>query len=326
MAEKAVKKKRKSTIIIVILLIAALIAAMVSGFMVLWELVIQPSINNGINEEIRTTAQLSTEKKSQKGSGTTSEKDTSPRYDFDALRKVNGDIVGWIQIPNTVVDYPVLQSAKDDPEYYLYRTYKKEDSKYGSIFVNSAATVTGKNLSRAWVLYGHHMNDGQMFADILKFADLEFYKKTPTFAFDTYEKRGDWKVISVFRTNTRKSQGEPFQYNYSDFNSDEKFLDFVHQLMIRSIIKTDVKVNENDQIVLLSTCSYEMPDFRTVVVARRVRDGETTKVDVKNASYAENPLYPQGWYDQNGGTRPSYPETFKEAKKAGLTDWYDGKK
>ena len=321
MAEKTVKKKRKSTIVIVILLIAALLALLISGFMVLWELVIQPSINNGIHEELRTTAHLSTDR--QKSGN---EKDDSPRYDFSALREVNSDIVGWIQIPNTVIDYPVLQSSKDDPEYYLYRTYKKEDSKYGSVFVNAAATVTGKDASRVLVLYSHHMNDGQMFANILNFADLDFYKKTPTFSFDTYEKRGDWKVISVFRTNTRKSQGEPFQYNYSNFQNDDRFLNFVHQLMIRSIIKTDVKVNEDDQIVLLSTCSYEMPDFRTVVVARRVRDGESTKVNVKNASYAENPLYPQGWYDQNGGTRPSYPETFKEAKKAGLTDWYDGKK
>ena len=306
MAEQTGKKRRKSTIIIVILLAAALVVLAVSGFMVLWELVIQPSINNGINEDIRATAQLSTEKKNE------DKTDESPRFDFTALREVNSDIVGWIQIPNTVVDYPVLQSSEDDPEYYLYRNYKKEDTKYGSVFVNSAAKVTGKDLSRIWVLYSHHMNDGQMFANILNF--------------DTYEKRGDWKVISVFRTNTLESQGEPFQYNYSDFSSDGNFLNFVHQLMIRSIIKTDVKVNEDDQIVLLSTCSYEMPDFRTVVVARRVRDGESTKVDVQNASYAANPLYPQGWYDQNGGTRPTYPETFEEAKEAGLTDWYDGKK
>lgn len=222
-----------------------------------------------------------------------------------------------------MIDYPVLQSSTDDPEYYLYRDYKGNDTKYGSIFVDADAVIgTDGSSSKCMTLYGHHMNDGQMFADILKYADLDFYKSSPTLQFDTYREEGTWKVISVFKTNVLESQGIPFEYVRTNFGSTTDFLNFVHQVKIRSIIDTGVTVNENDQLVVLSTCSYEMENFRTVVVARKVRDGESPKVKTNDATYSNNPLYPDGWYGDN--QKPVYPETFAKAQKQGLINWYDG--
>jgi sortase B len=83
-------------------------------------------------------------------------------------------------------------------------------------------------------------------------------------------------------------------------------------------------VNEDDQILTLSTCSYEFTGFRTVVVARKVRPGEDESVDVQLATVNPSPLYPDVYYQANGGTRPD-SLTFKTAYAKGLINWYDGK-
>lgn len=316
--ENKPKKKRKSTPILIILLIVAILVFMGSAAMLIWEMVIQPSMTDSANEEIRAVA---TETVS---SGT--EEAGRATVDFTSLREVNTDIVGWINIPNTIVDLPVLQSSKDDPEYYLYRNYKKEDTKYGSIFLDSANSITpGDRYSKSQTLYGHHMDDGRMFADILKYSDLDFYKSAPVLYYDTYLEQGDWKVISVFKTNVLESQGKIFQYVRPSFGGDEDFLNFVHNVMIRSMIDTGVTVNENDQLLVLSTCSYEYENFRTVVVARKVRPGEKAEVDTSKAVYRnEKTLYPDCWYWSGDGAAPVYPASFAEALKEGQAGWYDG--
>jgi sortase B len=317
------KKKRKVWVWLWVLLLLVAVIFGVSLFMILREVVFLPAQSDSLNDELRTIARAEeTASKNDDDEKTDTERD--PLVDFKALLEVNSDIVGWIQVPNTVIDYPVLQSSEDDPEYYLYRDYKRQDTKYGSVFLNSLNSVDlSKRNSKCMTLYGHHMNDGRMFAAILQFADLDFYCTTPTFSFDTTESTGDWKVISVFKTNIRSDQGEVFEYVRPDFADDDDFLNFVYQVRIRSIINTPVTVNEDDQLVVLSTCSYEYDDFRTVVVARKVRDGESTEVDTKKASYNSDPLYPDCWYT-SGLTKPSYPKTFAKAMKKGVIDWYDG--
>jgi sortase B len=320
--------KKKSKVWLWLWLLLAIVAIVfgISLFMILREVVFLPAQSDSLNEELRTIAraEVTTSEDTSSKDEEDEEAERESDVDFKALRKVNSDIVGWIQVPNTVIDYPVLQSSEDDPEYYLYRDYKRQDTKYGSVFLNALNSVDlSERNSKCMTLYGHHMNDGRMFAAILQFADLDFYCTTPTFTFDTYESTGDWKIISVFKTNIRSDQGEVFEYVRPDFADDEDFLNFVYQVRIRSIIDTPVTVNEDDQLVVLSTCSYEYDDFRTVVVARKVRDGESTAVNTKKASYNSAPLYPDCWYS-SGGSKPSYPETFAKALKKGVVDWYDG--
>lgn len=309
-------RKKKGGAVLWVLLIIAILVFLVSGFMVLRELVLLPAQADSDNAEIRAVAQGET--------SSTTEGGVTQSVNFAALRSVNSDIIGWIQIPNTQIDYPVLQSSTEDPEYYLTHNYKKEESKYGSIFLDANASIhSADGNSKSLTLYGHHMNDGRMFADLLKYSDLDFYKSAPTFTFDTYEETGTWKVISVFKTNVEESQGSVFQYVRNGFSDRNDFLDFVYQIKIRSILDTGVTVNETDQLLVLSTCSYEFENFRTVVVARKVRENESTAVDTTQASYRSAPLYPDCWYE-NGGTKPEYPSTFAQAKAQGEVSWYDG--
>ena len=260
-------------------------------------------------------------------SETTPEKKKDDTINWDKLLKINDEIVGWIQMKDTHIDYPVLWHKADSTpqQYYLNHNYKNEWDGFGSVFVDYRSTkgTDGKNL----VLHSHHIQDGSMFGDLMKFGgttgDLDFYKEVPTFRFDTPKGKGTYKIISVFKTNTLTAHGDFFNYMISDFENDKDFMNYVYNVRVRSLFNCPVDVNEDDELVTLSTCSYEFTNFRTVVVARKVRAGESTKVDVSKASLNKNAVWPQVYYSSYGGTRPTVTD-FDTAYKKGQITWYDG--
>lgn len=246
------------------------------------------------------------------------EKDKRMHVDFSALQTENEEIIGWIQIPDTIVDYPVLQSSESNPEYYLYRSYQHAYTQYGSIFLDSTFSFDDE-MSRNYVLYGHNMDDGRMFSEVLNYADLTYYTEHPIIHFDTPQQEGDWKIISIFKTNTLLSQGELFYYNRTGFSSETDYLNFVYQMRIRSIIDTGVDFTAEDDILTLSTCSYEFENFRTVLVARRVREEE--EQTVPQAQYNSAVVYPQCWYFRYGGSAPYWPSTIEDAIANDYISW-----
>lgn len=202
------------------------------------------------------------------------------------------DMKGWITVPDTKIDYPVMVSSDDkDPQYYLNHDYKGGDTRYGAIFADKRCQDLPN--TKSIVLYGHHMLDESMFSSVVNFTKLDYYKARPVFTFNFLQEEASWKVFSVFRTNTLKIHGPVFNYIRAEFNDSEDFMSFIKEIQDRSLICTTVDVNENDQIVLLSTCSYEFENFRTVLVARKVRKDENKTVDVNNARINPNPILPQ---------------------------------
>ena len=107
-------------------------------------------------------------------------------------------------------------------------------------------------------------------------------------------------MFSVFKINTLPEQGEIFDYAQPDFEDDEAFTAFIEEMRSRSILNLPVDVNADDQLLTLSTCSYEFEEFRTVVVARRVREGEDATVDLDKATYNPSPVYPDCWVQKYG--------------------------
>ncbi len=258
----------------------SVVVFLVSSFMLVKLLIIDPKIASNTQNEIKDVYY-------------NQESPEDAKDKFIKLQEINPDIKGWIFISGTVIDYPVLQSASE-PEYYLYRNYKKEKSRYGSIFIDNDCKLgpDSKNV----IMHGHSMKDGQMFAELLKFSDLDFYKQNPIIEFDTPDEKGIYKIISVFKTNTLPEHGKIFNYLISEFKGPKDFKNYVDEVLKRSLLDIPVDVNEDDKLITLSTCSYEFKDFRTVVVARKVRDGESSVVDTENATYASNPLMPDCWY------------------------------
>ena len=170
----------------------------------------------------------------------------------------NVDVIGWIRIEGTSVDYPVVQ-AKDN-DYYLTHDVDKTNSKYGSIFLDyrcDPISLKGNN-----ILYGHHMKDGSMFASLIQYKNKEFFKNHSTIEFATLEKTYQWEIFSVFITDPS------YYYLETKFIDDEKYLDFINNVQAKSIYKMDITLTESDNILVLSTCTYEYNDARFVIAAR----------------------------------------------------------
>lgn len=321
---------KKKSILPVLLLIFFVLVFLVSGGFLLMENVISPYFADKSMDEIQTVleeqggepVESDTQESSEEITKETGETVVVPINDtvkaVRSLRETYPDMVGWIKIPGTDVHFPVMQSSQEDPEYYLYRNYKGEDIRYGSIFLDTECSVEGDNQ----VLHGHSMLDGRMFYCLIDFSDPEVCRNSPVIQYDTYEEAGKWKIVSVFKTNTYYSQGEPFFYIRGDFANTEEKMQFIYECMQRSTVDTGVDITDTDRFLMLSTCSYEFDGFRTVVVARKVRPGEDDSVDTSAIKAAENPLYPDIWYQEYGGEKPQWPENFRDAVSAGLTPWY----
>lgn len=242
---------------------------------------------------------------------------------FKDLLAINEDVKGWITIPDTNIDYVVMQSSKDDPDYYLSKDIYGEYSKAGTLYLDfrSSVETNTKNL----VIHGHNMvsTSEKMFHRLLDYKKLSFYKERPVFTFDTIYNTGQWKIFAVFISNGSSKKEPLFDYRQSTFKDASEFLNFIYQIRIRSLLNIDtVDINENDQIITLSTCSYEVDDYRTVIVARKVRDGEDPWVDVDRVTKNKTPLYPQSYYKKMGGEAPKLTPTFEEAYEKGEINWY----
>ncbi len=224
---------------------------------------------------------------------------------FKELMKNNSDIKAWMKIEGTNINNPVYQTTNND--YYIDHDMNKQSSRYGALFIDKDAAITATGNSKNVVVYGHHMRDGTMFGTLKKYTDINFYKQHPVIDFTTLYLDVDYKVFSVFITNTKPEQdnGEVFNYRYPEFASEEDFLSFVNNVKVRSIIDTGVEVDAQDELLTLSTCAYEFDDARLVVMARKVRVGEQNAADTSAAKVNPTPLYPQIWYTQHGTTKPN---------------------
>ncbi|MBH1940923.1 class B sortase [Mobilitalea sibirica] len=244
---------------------------------------------------------------------------------FKDLLAKNKDVKGWIKISGTNIDYPVMQPGANDPDYYLHKGFDKKYSKAGSLYLDHRSSV--EENTQNYVIYGHNMiSTPEKMFHYLKYYKLKlsYYRKHPVITFDTLYHQGKWKIFAVFITTPDAKKDYFFDYRKSTFKNSSEFLNFVYQIRIRSLINIDaVDVNENDQLLTLSTCSYEVNDnYRTVVVARKVREGETTDVKVNSVSFNKKPLYADDYYKRYGGKAPKLPATFEKALEKGQIKWY----
>ena len=237
---------------------------------------------------------------------------------FEELYKQNSDLRAWITILNTKVDNPVYQ-AKDN-DFYIHHDMNKQRNVYGALFLDYRDTVSATQNNQNQVIYGHHMKDGSMLAQIKNYRDVNFYKENPTLTYDTLYRDGTYKVFAAFITNAEKKDDDGYYFDYCvpEFANQTDFLAWIEQVRRRSLINTPVDVLENDEILTLSTCTYELSgvELRFVVMARRVRDGESEQVNVAEAKQNGKPLYPAVWYERKGSSKPVFED--------GLYQWYPG--
>lgn len=308
-----------------LILLLAICTFLVSSFMLLNIMVIEPTVQDQVTESVKKL-KIETDEGTTPDTRKPTDGSQGVLSDFTKLLEANSDTIGWIKVPNTVIDYVVVRSegdakrvAEGEDPYYLYRDFYHKNTKYGSIFMDYRSTLDGKNI----ILHGHHMQDGRQFAKLTEFDNIDKYKSSPVVSFDTLYEKSKWKIFAVIKTNTIASQGPVFNYLRGSFSSDYDFLNFIYEVRVRSIIDCPVDINENDTILTLSTCAYDYEDFRMVVLARKVRDGESEEVDLSKAKYNPAPLYPDIWYEYRGGTKPEVT-SFQDAMAKKQITWYSG--
>ena len=241
---------------------------------------------------------------------------------FSKLLEYNSDIKGWLNIPGTNIDYPVMQDYNKG-DFYLSHDFEGKTDKNGCLYIDGHSDV--KKPTKNIVIHGHNMDStGMMFHELPKYKDINFYKQHPVITFDSIYQNASWKIIAFIRVSGINANNGTFNYMQSVFDDDNAFLDFLYQIEMRSLYQCPVDVNEKDSLLMLSTCTYEVHNYRTVVVARKVRKGESKTVDTASAKLRENVLYPNSWYQRYGG-EPPVATNFKDAMALNEIDWYDGK-
>lgn len=223
---------------------------------------------------------------------------------FSELYAENNDLVGWIKVPNTKIDYPVVYC--EDSIFYLKHGFNKEPHPDGTPFLSMEGDILTKN--RSLSLWGHHRTNGTMFSDLHQFKQLSFYKENPVFSFDTIYQEGEYKIFSAFYMSGSDDDAYFYYFPISEFADDQAFTDHLEELVKRSIFNTTVEVGPDDQIVILSCCTYETGNLRFSIAGRKIRPEESQAVDVENARLNPEPLYPEKWYQAKGGQPPDFSQ------------------
>lgn len=199
---------------------------------------------------------------------------------YASLYNENSDFIGWLNVPGTNIDEPVVQTDNNDD--YVHTNFQGDYEFSGTLFADYEGPITPEGMPQNTIIYGHNMKLKYKFAALHNYKDnIEFLKVSPIIKFDTLYHNNMYKIISVFVANISEDHGDVFEYTRKIyFKNKAEFYDFVLECEDRSLYETGVDVEYGDEFLTLSTCDQDTGmDLRLVVVARKVRPNESTDVD-----------------------------------------------
>ena len=182
--------------------------------------------------------------------------------EYEALMELNDDLVGWVKIPETQINYPVMQTPMT-PQFYLYRDFYKEYSSRGCIFAQEECDIAAP--SDNVTIYGHCMKDNSMFAALANYTRKSYWEKHQTVQFDSLYETRTYRVFAVFKTSGDAGKGFPY-HTFVDAASPAEFTSFVSKCKELAFYDTGITPEYGDKLLCLSTCEYTMANGRLVVV------------------------------------------------------------
>ena len=195
-----------------------------------------------------------------------SEGESSNKYNLENIAKINSDVVGWIKIENTNIDYPVMQNG----DYYLHRNIYKNYSSHGTPYLAEYCNI---QYSDNLIIYGHHMNDNSMFAQLDNYKKHSFYENHKYIKFYSYYNgktiEKTYEVAIAFKTVVYSDKGFKY-YNYTNFSDVQELNDFIENCRKLEFYNTGIDINYGDKLITLSTCEYSQKNGRIVVVAKQI--------------------------------------------------------
>lgn len=193
---------------------------------------------------------------------------------YKAQREEIPDLIGWLRIEGTGIDYPVVQR---DDDYYVTHNVYGEDDVYGAIFLEQVndAEKPDNNL----MIYGHHRKDAKMFGELMEYKSEAYYKEHPVIEFDTLYAQGRYEIISVFLSKVYFTSDTDFKY-YQFFGSDDpdEFQNYVDNVKRLSLYEIEADASFGDELITLSTCEYSVENGRMAIVAKKL-PGEAQQAD-----------------------------------------------
>ncbi len=180
--------------------------------------------------------------------------------DFDTLKKENDDIYGWIKVPNTQIDYPIVQSYSEDDSFYLNHNIEKKYDINGSIYTEKLNSKDFNDPNT--VIYGHNMLDGSMFQNLHKFRDKDFFNKNRYFYIYTENHILKYEIFSAYKYDDRHI------LNSFDFSDEKVFAEYLSEAQSPKSLEVNTRkatLNTDSRIVTLSTCIGNETAYRYLV-------------------------------------------------------------
>ncbi len=192
---------------------------------------------------------------------------------YAASYRANKDMAGWLQIPGTVIDYPIMWTPRDE-NYYLYRDFEGKSNKNGCLILDTDSSVDP--LTTNLIIHGHNMKSGAMFGDLTEYEKESYYEEHKEITLYTPQCQRNYEVIAVFRSQVYRKTDDVFKfYKFFQADNEAQFLDFYENIKKLSLYDTGVTAEYGDHFITLSTCVYHVTNGRFVVVAKEVESGDT---------------------------------------------------
>ncbi len=187
--------------------------------------------------------------------------------EYITLYNSNQNLIGWLSIDDTNIDYPVMQCG--DNEFYLNHNFDSDEDSSGTLFLDCNCDAIRGNDN--YIIYGHHLSGGNMFGNLEKYEDPDYCAQHCYIRFDTIYETGLYQVMFAFRSRVYNEDEVCFKYyQFIDVNSEEEFYSYMDEMESMSLYDTGVRAVYGDELLTLSTCDYHETNGRFVVVAKRI--------------------------------------------------------
>lgn len=188
--------------------------------------------------------------------------------EYKSLYNQNKNLIGWLKIADTNIDYPVMQTS--DNTYYLDHDIHQNSDKNGTLFLDAACDVVAPSANL--IIYGHNMRSGNMFGNLDKYKSADYCEDHPLIEFDSIYEKGTYQVMYAFMSHIYNEDEIAFKYyQFIDAASQQEFDSNMRAMEEISLYETGVEAVYGDQLLTLSTCDYEEKNGRFVVVAKRIQ-------------------------------------------------------
>ena len=191
--------------------------------------------------------------------------------EYQEIYAENKDLVGWLEIEGTVINYPVLQSdSEEESQFYLTHSFEKKKDKNGSLFMDYRNDFVDRDTNI--IIYGHNMKSGAMFGSLKKYLEEDYLKKHAKIRFDTIYEHGTYEVIGAFLSEVSYQDEYAFRYyNFLNANNESEFEAFcVNVIQLSALKKGTLDAKYGDQLLTLSTCSSYTDEGRMFIIAKRI--------------------------------------------------------